>query len=378
MLILNDDYSVSYKGETFILLPKEFALFSFLYSNRGITFSRDTILERVWGLSDSTDRTVDDHIYRLRKKLKFIDIVAIETIRSSGYRLMLKTINQMENPLQQDNDFQSALELLFSKYINYGQGKGLTLLANQQEHLDLSISHEREIYLHFFQGDFQWIVNETSISFWEKAFYFLHIYSIIQFDSLKTLTFFEKIINTKKLPSQFQTEIEMLTVIDKYIRAGHFEISHQKINDLYLTLNSMENEAISFYVFNLDLKLQLYSRNWDNAYLLIIERFNYFQSCPFQREKGQFSILCGMYYYLSDKHKDVSKAKHLLNDGLDLLEKSGFKPNFINGLNIILSLFGVKIVDTPYHNLWNQLKIEYQFSKLEKEIEQQFVKNLDN
>lgn len=51
------------------LLPKEFALLRFLYDNRNRAFSRDGLLEQVWPMEHPVDRTVDDHVYRLRRKL---------------------------------------------------------------------------------------------------------------------------------------------------------------------------------------------------------------------------------------------------------------------------------------------------------------------
>jgi DNA-binding response OmpR family regulator len=71
------------------LTPKEFELLSFLATNQGLVFSRDTLLERVWGYSYGGEtRTVDVHIRGLRDKLgddantpRFI-----ETVRRVGYR----------------------------------------------------------------------------------------------------------------------------------------------------------------------------------------------------------------------------------------------------------------------------------------------------
>lgn len=76
---LNDD-------ETF-LPKKEFELISYLCANPGKVFSRDHILEKIWG-SDVvvTDRTVDVHIRKIREKLKTHSDL-IETIKGVGYRV---------------------------------------------------------------------------------------------------------------------------------------------------------------------------------------------------------------------------------------------------------------------------------------------------
>ena len=53
------------------LRPKEFDLLSFFLRNPGIVFTRETLLERVWGYDYAGDtRTVDVHIRRLREKVE--------------------------------------------------------------------------------------------------------------------------------------------------------------------------------------------------------------------------------------------------------------------------------------------------------------------
>lgn len=53
------------------LSPKEFDLLSFLNNNHGIVFSRDILLEKLWGLDyNGTPRTVDVHIRSLRQKIE--------------------------------------------------------------------------------------------------------------------------------------------------------------------------------------------------------------------------------------------------------------------------------------------------------------------
>jgi DNA-binding response OmpR family regulator len=79
------------KGATRLkLTPKEFDLLAFLARNRGFVFSRDQLLEKVWGYDFAGDtRTVDVHIRWLREKIednpnepKFL-----VTVRGVGYKL---------------------------------------------------------------------------------------------------------------------------------------------------------------------------------------------------------------------------------------------------------------------------------------------------
>lgn len=68
------------------LTPKEFDLLAFLMRNRGIVFSRDRLLERVWGYERPVDtRTIDSHVRSLRAKLG-PDGDVVKTVRGVGYR----------------------------------------------------------------------------------------------------------------------------------------------------------------------------------------------------------------------------------------------------------------------------------------------------
>lgn len=68
---------------------REYELLKFLMKNRGIAFSRDDLLNSVWGFEYSGEtRTVDVHIRQLRKKIEKDDAhpAIIETVRGRGYR----------------------------------------------------------------------------------------------------------------------------------------------------------------------------------------------------------------------------------------------------------------------------------------------------
>ena len=81
-----DAYKVSIDGEPVHLTITEFNLLVTLMEKRGKVFSREMLLERVWGYSfEGYDRTVDVHIKRLRQKLKDRAYL-IETVRGVGYR----------------------------------------------------------------------------------------------------------------------------------------------------------------------------------------------------------------------------------------------------------------------------------------------------
>ena len=82
-------HSIMLEGEDLAVKPREFSLIALLASNRGRAFTRDQILERLWGhdyIGDS--RTVDVHIRWLREKIEPEPSkpCRIVTIRGVGYR----------------------------------------------------------------------------------------------------------------------------------------------------------------------------------------------------------------------------------------------------------------------------------------------------
>ena len=83
-------HQASNKGSPLELSPKEFDLLSILARNRGFVFSREQLLEKVWGYDYAGNtRTVDVHIRWLRRKIE-VDPTRPElilTVRGTGYKL---------------------------------------------------------------------------------------------------------------------------------------------------------------------------------------------------------------------------------------------------------------------------------------------------
>jgi DNA-binding response OmpR family regulator len=74
-------------GKIVELTFKEYELLKFLAKDRGRVFSRETLLNKVWGYDYfGGDRTVDVHIRRLRSKIEISGQIFIETVRNIGYR----------------------------------------------------------------------------------------------------------------------------------------------------------------------------------------------------------------------------------------------------------------------------------------------------
>lgn len=151
-------YLVKSGTDTIVLLAKEYALLEFLYYNRNHTFTREQLLDRVWMLEYPSERTVDDHIYRLRKKLHHWDHITINTVRGYGYTLTLNERRQVDNPSVHDEEMKNAIGEMFEKYHRFGQSKSMLALETQQDVLGFEMDPFYQVYLRFIQGDIPWFL----------------------------------------------------------------------------------------------------------------------------------------------------------------------------------------------------------------------------
>ena len=89
LIIMNlKTHRVKREGKEVKLNPKEFDLLKLFMENPGKVFSRDQLLDKIWGNINVEPRTVDVHIRRLRKNINVNNAKdLIRTVRSSGYSL---------------------------------------------------------------------------------------------------------------------------------------------------------------------------------------------------------------------------------------------------------------------------------------------------
>ena len=94
-LLLNyNQLSVIKKDKVYNLAQKEFYLLYKLLSTPNTIFTRQELIEEVWGLENDSDyRTVDVHIKRIREKMKDVDEFEIVTIRGIGYKAIIHEKN---------------------------------------------------------------------------------------------------------------------------------------------------------------------------------------------------------------------------------------------------------------------------------------------
>jgi len=89
-LVINvERYEVRVKGKLVTLTYKEFELLKFLAMQPGKVFTREALLDKVWGYDYiGGTRTVDVHIRRLRSKIEVGGASYIETLRNVGYKFV--------------------------------------------------------------------------------------------------------------------------------------------------------------------------------------------------------------------------------------------------------------------------------------------------
>jgi DNA-binding response OmpR family regulator len=90
LLLKPASYELYFEDKEILLTPKEFAMVQLFISNRNKVFSRDHLIESVWGYGVSIeDRTIDSHVRNIREKLRRAGFPADEfllTVWGVGYK----------------------------------------------------------------------------------------------------------------------------------------------------------------------------------------------------------------------------------------------------------------------------------------------------
>ncbi len=91
-LVINQtNYSVLYYGQPVDMPPKELELLYFLASSPNQVFTREQLLDHIWGYEYIGDtRTVDVHVKRLREKIKDHEAWSLATVWGIGYKFEVK------------------------------------------------------------------------------------------------------------------------------------------------------------------------------------------------------------------------------------------------------------------------------------------------
>lgn len=92
LLVNLTNYAVTYQGKNVEMPPKELELLYFLASHPNQVFTREQLLDHIWGYEYAGDtRTVDVHVKRLREKIKDRENWRVATVWGIGYKFEVKS-----------------------------------------------------------------------------------------------------------------------------------------------------------------------------------------------------------------------------------------------------------------------------------------------
>lgn len=365
-----NELKIKYKSEEVYLLPKEFELLLFLYENSSQIFTREELLASVWPLESPTDRTIDDHIYRIRKKLEPLNFaISIETIRGKGYSLKIKT--EVEpNPLLEDGEVSNNIKTLIRKYHIYGQGDALRLLEENQNVFGFTLDTKSKLYLRFMNGEFMWFLKSNE-PFWEKCYFLLHIYSYVEQDKKKVLNYFTKSLSSNSLPPEYEIEIRLLNQITLMIFNKQFKQATKLLKESkqYINQNNLEAFIIPIHLTELYLSFLQGDKREINENMIIIEEL--LMRYPYSREVASFSIIKGINSLI---YSDYINAKYHFDQGLEKFRQAKYIPGVLANINIILFFLkefngGSDELSNYFNDLLQKYLEEYKLNQICTQLE---------
>ncbi|RAV06641.1 winged helix family transcriptional regulator [Paenibacillus sp. YN15] len=330
-------YQVAAEGLTIRLLPKEYALLAFLYRHKGRPFTREQLLDRVWPMEYPVERTVDDHVYRLRKKLAPLQGLEIRTVRGQGYSLTVKDRGDARDaaPAARDPVLNQAMRDVFGKYHQYGQGRSMLILARQQDVLGYELDPFYAVYLHFVQGDAAWLLRTQEYP-WKSRFYFLLMFYIYTGDPSQRVAYCEKVLERELLPREQHIELEILNIADLYILDGQTGKALERLRRTEQFI--AEHPDYDSFLPHTAIALMLAHVAAGSGDAVIEKLADQLETSiladrPFLREAGSFRVVMGIWRLKQCRREE---AERLLDEGLSVMEKSGFVPMQLHALHRIV------------------------------------------
>lgn len=363
-------YRVEWGTESIELLAKEFALLQFLYRHRDRAFSRDQLLDQVWAMEFPVERTVDDHIYRLRKKLSSWNHLQINTVRGYGYSMTVREPRSLMNPSVGDLEVNSSVRDIFKKYHLYGQGKSMLALATQQDILGFEMDPFYTVYLKFIQGDIAWFLQAEEIPLQNRLFWLLILYRGTNPEPEKILNYCKQAISRRILSSEEHREMSILNILEVYADAG---LSMEAIKRFEHTRETVRRDGLKGFIMPvaiMEMYVYVLAGQLEEAAKASERLTEFLKETPYLREIGRYQIVQGL-LCLAQGRK--SEAEQLFDEGLDVLNMS---------LNVPLRLISVcqimRYIERNYSSLemehkyvsiYGALDQEYGLSKYKKDIE---------
>jgi len=369
-------YTVGWRGHTIVLLPKEYALLQYLYSNAGQTLSRVQLLDNVWTLESPVDRTVDDHVYRLRRKMaRWSPAVQIDTIRGIGYRLLLEKESVHDNPLIELPSFSKEWSGIVGTYLRYGRGDAILALSRNKQVFGFKVDPTLNLLIRMMEGDVRFIVREEGGSFVERSFLLLYLNQFM--DPMNNRQYVETVLREKWLAKVWQNELETMSIISMLMDWGEYKAAKEKLGLLLAEIQRNNWEGLIPYAANLQLEFVLRTEQWTEVDSVIEDAEEKLKRFPYQREEGQYRILKGIALYRSNRKSGLS----FIEQGFLLLKQSYFLANLLNGYHMLLMItkqHGWEADRDYYVKEWNRLIAQIGLNEIDGEMKRQLKAELQS
>ncbi|MFC4307154.1 winged helix-turn-helix domain-containing protein [Cohnella boryungensis] len=362
----SDTCQAVYAGGSIQLLPKEFALLRFLYEHAGRAFSREELLDAVWPLEAPVDRTVDDHIYRIRKKISvWPHLLHVGTVRGQGYKLIRHAPLQQESPLLQDSQFADDVHRMLGKYHQLGMGAAMQLLSTHRSLLSLPGDPYYDDYLHFIQGDFEWLLSTDSISDWQKVLYAAFFHATLQFKPEASLCYFERLLD-KDLPLSREWRSDLrLNAVHLYLEAGSPKKAQEALDSLRKDIADLHSPSFTALFLLKEMYVRLQEDDLAAAAVKLEECGALLARHPIRRERGAFLAAKAIYLYRLGK---IPLAGQTLDEALETIRETHFIPHLLIHLRMALRHLRSYSLDearqVKYARQWDALSMHYRFGEL--------------
>ncbi|WP_276354823.1 winged helix-turn-helix domain-containing protein [Cohnella caldifontis] len=374
----SDTYQASFAGAAVQLLPKEFVLLRYLYEHAGRSFSREQLLDAVWPDEAPVDRTVDDHIYRLRKKLApWRHFVQIETIRGQGYKLIRQAPAQPESPLLKDEQFAADMRRMLARYHGLGMGAAMELLLKHRDTLSLPKDPDYEAYLRFIRGDFEGLLRAGGISHEQKLAYAAFIHASIQMDAKASLRYFESLLaKGKSLTREWRNDLQ-LSMISLCLEAGWPDRAQEALEAVRPDIAELDSPSFTAIFRIKEMLFRLQIGQTETAAILLRENEGLLERHPMMRERGALLVSKAIFLY---RQGQIPPARRALDDGMETTRQTLFVPHLLASLKTILQFLGTHPIDETYRlnyrRQWDQLAATYRFDSLRAHTERLLDQNL--
>ncbi|MDP4096221.1 winged helix-turn-helix domain-containing protein [Paenibacillus sp. P96] len=348
-----DGCKVTYGTESVTLLAKEFALLRFLYDHCNQIFTREQLLDHVWPMEYPVERTVDDHVYRLRKKLRRWSGLSIHTVRGLGYKLIRVPVGERLLPSLNDSRMQEAVHILLQRYHLLGQGTSLQTLAAQEEQLGFELTPLYRMYAHFVKADIGWFLEEKELPAGVLLYWCLILYWATGPVTPYTVQQCERALATGVLPSSHARELRHLNILEAYIENDEPGRAARLLPRTHEIVKRDRLDGFILPVAITEVYLHLSAGQLVKVHEQLGRIEAMLEEMPYLRERGRYTIFKGL-WHLREGH--AVEAEKLVDEGIRILDAAGQE---LMKIKAVCQIVRYLELHCPHERLENKYKRVY-------------------